>query len=319
MKSLYVRDLEKGMTVAGEVFAVQEVEQGETRNGKPFYKTVFTDKTGTVKGQIWSDKFDNVDRKALKPGNVVMLDATVDEFRGSLQLNVLKLTRVDETKLDEFIEASDFDLDDLWEDLTKYIEDIKRDDLREFLEKIFEDKEFVRNFKTAPAAVLIHHSFRGGLMEHVLEILAMADSIRRYYPEADFDLVVVGAILHDIGKLWEIESVGMVSQFSKKGKLIGHVIQGFEFVIEKASGILDEETLLQLKHIVLSHQGEKEYGSPVVPSTIEAILVSSLDNASFKIRAFQKIIRKDIDKEGDFTSYDRYAGTSIYKGNVKNG
>ena len=313
MKNLYIEDLQKGMSVSSETFAVQEYEKGTTKDGKPFYKLMLVDKSGTIAGQIWSDHFPSVDQKALQPGNVVMVDANVDEFKGKLQLNIMKLTRVDEMVLEEYVEASDFDLDVLWKDLMKHIEDMKNESLKKFLHSIFSDKELAAKYKVQPAAENIHHSFRGGLLEHVVEMLELSDVFRKFYKEPNYDLVTTGIILHDIGKLFELKIVGMVVQKTTEGYLLGHLVKSFEFLTEKAKGILDDETVLNLKHIVLAHHGTLEYGSPVLPSTIEAAIVHSVDMASSKVRIYQKVLRREAKKEGDFTDKDFILGTRLYK------
>jgi 3'-5' exoribonuclease len=313
MKNLYIEDLEKGMSVSSETFAVQESEKGTTKDGKPFYKLMLVDKTGTIAGQIWSDHFPSVELKALQPGNVVMVDASVEEFKGKLQLNIYKLTRVDEMVLAEYVEASEFDLDVLWKDMQKHVDGMKNTSLKELLNNIFSDKDLAARYKTSPAAEQIHHSFRGGLLEHVVEMLELSDVFRKFYKEPDYDLVTTGIVLHDIGKLFELKIVGMVVQKTTEGYLLGHLIKSFEFMTEKAKGILDDETLLNLKHIILAHHGQLEYGSPVMPSTIEAAIVHSVDMASSQVRIYQKVLRRGAKKEGDFTDYDVILRTRLYK------
>lgn len=312
MKSIYVADLNKGMTITGETFAVQEVTLGETKAGKPFYKVTLLDKTGSVAGQIWEDKFIQIDRKSLKEGNVVMIDASVDEYKGKLQLTVSKLTRVDQSVLDEYIEASDFDLDQLWQELKDYVGKIKDDGIKAFFEKLFSDEELSRKYKVSPAAEMIHHSFRGGLLEHVVEMLDIASVFGKYYPEANFDLVIGGIILHDIGKLYEMEPVGTVVQKTTEGKLLGHIAQSYELLITKGREILSESAMLHLKHIVLSHHGSLEFGSPVVPSTIEAAIVHAADDSSSNVRIFQKVLRKNRGRGADFSEFDNILRTRVY-------
>lgn len=319
MKKLYIEDLEKNMVLTNETFAIKESIQSKTKDGKPYYRLLLIDKTGTINAQIWADRFDQVDRKALKAGNVVMVDGVVDQFKGSPQLNIQKLTRVDESRLDEYMEASDFDLDELWEKVNAHIQKITDKSLQKFMAKVFADEAFVKHFRTAPGAEQVHHSFMGGLMEHVLEMLDLASAFEPFYKEANFDLVRTGIILHDIGKLFELEITGTVVQRTKEGTLLGHITQSYEFLLEKANGILEGEILLQLKHIILSHHGMLEFGSPVVPMTIEAAIVHGVDEASSKVRIFQKILRKSAKKEGDFSDFDTIIGRRVYKTINKNG
>ena len=292
MKTYYISDLQKGMSISGETFAVKEVQLTETKNKKPYYRVTLIDKTGSVNGNIWGDNFDGVEKSALKAGKVLMVDAIVEEFKGALMLNILRVTSVSEVTLDEYIEGSDFDLDELFAILQNYVEKIEDKDIKKFLNSIFKEKDFVLKYKTVPAAEYVHHSFRGGLLEHVVEMLDMLQPLRKYYPETNFDLVTAGIILHDIGKLVELRTEETVVQRTKEGYLLGHIALGLEFINKMAKGHLEGEKLILLKHIMLSHHGELEYGSPVLPSTIEASIVSQLDSASSQIRIFQKVMRK---------------------------
>ncbi|HLD03874.1 MAG TPA: HD domain-containing protein [Candidatus Dojkabacteria bacterium] len=317
MKSIYIRDLKKGMVINGETFAVQQSETAETKDKKPYYKLTIADKTGLVKAFVWSENIPNVERGSLKEGNVILIDGTVEEFRGVLQVNILKINKVDENTIEEFVEGSEFDLDELWKMLERHMQEIKNAKLALFVKKIFEDGDLKRRFKTSPAAEYIHHSFRGGLLEHVVEMLDLIKTLRNYYTEADFDLIIVGIILHDIGKIFELESVGVITRRTKEGYLIGHMIKSYELLLEKGQEILNEEQILNLKHIILSHHGSLEFGSPVVPATIEAAIVHTIDYASSKIRSYQRVIRKSHDTEGrGFSEWDRTLGTKVYRGTI---
>lgn len=301
------------MSLQGETFALREVQLTETKTKKPYYRISLIDKTGTVNGNIWGDSFGNVEKAALKVGKVVMVDAVVEEYKGSLMLNIDRVSAVSEATLDEYVEGSDFDLDELFADLSKYIDGIKDKEIKSYLNSLFADTEFAAKFKTMPAAEYVHHSFRGGLLEHVVEMLDLMQPLRKYYPEADFDLATAGAILHDVGKLQELFVADTVVQRSKEGYLLGHIALGLEFVSKTAQKFLSEEKLMLLKHIILSHHGSLEYGSPVVPSTIEAAIVSQMDSASSQVRIFQKIMRKNKNRDDNFSEWDNILRTKVYQ------
>lgn len=315
MKTIYVKDLAPSMNITGEGFAIKSVELSQTKDNKPFYKLVLMDKTGEVKGQIWSDNLKRMDKSTLKAGNVVVVDAIVEDYRGILQMNIFNVQKIDETSLSEYMEASDFNPEDLWKEINKFIDEIKDSDIKIFLKNLFKDEDIVRKYKTYPAAEYVHHAFRGGLLEHVIEMLNFAVPLKRFYPEANYDLITAGVILHDIGKLFELEPVGVSVQRTKEGYLIGHLIKSYEVVLEKGKE-LNESTLLNLKHIILSHHGFLEFGSPVLPATIEAIIVSYLDQLSSKARIYQKLIRRNTGNTQDFAEYDKIIGTKIYLGNM---
>jgi len=313
MKTYYISDLQKGMSLLGETFAIREVQLTETKAKKPYYRVSLIDKTGSISGNIWGDNFSNIEKSALKTGKVVVIDATVEEYKGSLMLNITRTNTVSEATLDEYIEGSDFDLDELFTQLTGYIEKIEDKKLKEYLEHIFSDKDFANKFKTMPAAEYVHHSFRGGLLEHVVEMLGLMQPLRTYYPEADFDLVTAGVILHDIGKLVELNVVDTVVQRSPKGHLLGHIALGLEFLCKDIDKYLTDEKSMLLKHIILSHHGSLEFGSPVVPSTIEASIVSQLDSTSSQVRIVQKVLRKSKNREDNFSEWDKILQTKVYQ------
>ena len=315
MKTLYVKDLSSGMTLTQEGFAIKSLEVSQTKDNKPYYSLFLIDKTGEVKGKIWSESLKKIDRKLLKIGTIILIDALVEDYRGTLQLNIFNAQRVDETALSDYMEASDFKIDDMWDDLNKYISNIENKEIKNFLNSLFSDKEIVRKYKSYPAAEFVHHTFQGGLLEHVVEMLDCAQPLRKYYPEADFDLITAGIILHDIGKINELEPAGVAVQRTTEGYLIGHLINSFEVLTEKGKE-LSPRILMNLKHIVLSHHGYLEFGSPKIPATIEANIVTYLDQMSSKTRIFQKIIRRNSNNNQLFTEFDSYIGTKIYLGNL---
>lgn len=313
MKTYYVSDLQKGMSLQGETFAVKDVQLTETKSKKPYYRITLIDKSGSINGNIWGDNFTGVEKSAMKAGKVVMIDAVVEEYKGSLMLNIDRVAAVSEATLDEYVEGSDFDLDDLFSILTKHIDSVENKEIKSYLQSLFEDKEFAAKYKTMPAAEYVHHSFRGGLLEHVTEMLDLMVPLRKYYKEADYDMVTLGVILHDVGKLHELFVEGTVVQRSKSGYLLGHIALGLEFVVKSAEKFLTDEQLILLKHIVLSHHGSLEFGSPVVPSTLEAAIVSQLDSMSSQVRIFQKVIRKNKSREDSFSEWDNILRTKVYQ------
>jgi 3'-5' exoribonuclease len=313
MKTYYTSDLQKGMSLSGETFAVKEVQLTETKAKKPYYRVTLIDKTGSISGNIWGDKFSQVEKSSLKVGKVVVIDAVVEEFKGALTLNIDRVNGVSEAVLDEYVEGSDFDLDELMKTLDKFIEEISDPKIKKYLLSIFGDEEFRARYKIHPAAEYVHHSFRGGLLEHVVEMLELSNSLKKYYPEANYDIVTMGIILHDVGKLDELSVEGTVVQRTPRGYLIGHIALGLEYVENSAKEILKEEQLMLLKHIILSHHGTLEFGSPVVPSTIEAAIVSELDSSSSQVRIFQKVVRKSKNREDNFSDWDNILRTKVYQ------
>jgi 3'-5' exoribonuclease len=288
MKTIYVKDITKNMLIENEPFAVLEVNQSKDRNGNLFYNVVLGDKTGRIPGKLWYQQFEMANPKLLKIETIVLVTAKVDEYKGTLQLNILSLQPVNETSLEEFIQSSEYDPDKMLEELFQRVKTIKNKDIREVVTNILSDKEIGRKFKYWPAGNSVHHAFRSGLLQHVLEMLNISDSLRQFYPTLNYDVLIAGIILHDIGKIEEL-SGGLSSQYTLKGSLIGHINLGVR-LFHKFAEKLNEKTKLHIEHLILSHHGKLEYGSPILPSTPEAIALHYIDNLSSKLRSSIKAV-----------------------------
>lgn len=303
MKTYYVKDLSPSLLLSNEPFAISEVSKAEDKFGKAYLKIIFADKTGKVEGKIWNDKLIKIDSKICVPGNVVLVSAKVEDFKGKLQLNIQDLLRADENKLDDFIETSEFDAEEMMNELMEYVQKIKHNSLRSILEEMFKDVEFSRSYKFWPAAKSVHHDFRSGLLQHVLEMLNIAYSMQRFYPKVNYDILTAGIILHDIGKFEEFNVQGIGTEYSKKGILIGHIPLGSIKFSEYAKGKLSEDLYYHMIHMILSHHGEVQYGSPVVPATVEAVMLAYIDRLSDKARCAVQAI-EDITEDKEFGNYN---------------
>lgn len=284
MKTLYIKDLTKGLILSNETFALVSFEIAEDKSGKPYAKVTLADKTGKIDGKIWSDKLAAVERKDMKSGNIVMISGKIDEFRGTKQLTILEINRVDETRLEDFIESSDFSVDEMMTDLTARIEKMNDSQIKNVIKNILSDSEILRKFKFWPAARSLHHQFRSGLLQHVIEMITIADSMQKFYPRVNYDVLIAGIIMHDIGKIDELAVEGINIEYTKKGSLLGHITIGLQIFEKFARGNMSEDKLLHISHLILSHHGELEFGSPVVPATPEATMLSYIDNLSSKTK-----------------------------------
>ncbi len=303
MKTYYVKDLTTALTINLEAFAISEVVKAEDKFGKPYLKIVFADKTGKVEGKIWNDKLIKIDSKLCVPGTIVLVSAKVEDYRGKVQLNIIDLKRADESKLDEFIESSAFDADEMMTELMGYVAQIKHKTLKSIVEEMFSDESFKRSYKFWPAAKSVHHDFRSGLLQHVLEMLNIAYSMKKFYPMVNYDIVTAGIILHDIGKFQEFDVQGVGTEYSKKGILVGHIPLGAMEFEKYAKGKLSEDLYYHMIHMILSHHGEVQYGSPVVPATIEAVMLAYIDRLSDKARCAVQAI-EDITEDREFGNYN---------------
>lgn len=321
-KGIYIKDITKQKKVDG-FFLVRDKNNGITKNGKPYIALNLSDKTGFVKARIW----DNAERLGalFSQGDIVRIKAFSIMYQGTLQLNISEIEKVitDENILSEFLPSSENDLDQCFADLLSYIETINNNNIRQLLEIIFNDNEIATSFKTAPAAKTIHHDYIGGLLEHTLNIARLSDDISKHYPDINRDTLIAGALLHDIGKIYEL-SYDKNFDYTDAGRLQGHIALGVEIVNSKLSSLPDfpKDLALVLKHMILSHHGQLEFGSPKRPKTLEALLLSHLDDLDAKMYGFSSFIKREKRPDSKWTSFhklfDRYIFTESFMDDKNN-
>jgi 3'-5' exoribonuclease len=314
MKTIYVNQLTKGQIIDGETFALVEVKAAADKNNKPYYDLIIGDKTGRIKAKIWSDQFESIDKAALKVGHVVSIGARVDDFRGMLQMTVHKLVQVDENKLEDFLESSKFSTDEMWAELMAMVNAIQDAPLKQLILNMIADPEMEHTLKYFPAGIYIHHGFRSGLLQHILEIITISKSLQRFYPDVDYDLIVAGAILHDIGKSREFKLTGVATEFTLEGVFVGHLILSYEIMLQHVPADMDPRLLLKLKNLLLGHNGSKEKGSPVLPVTQEAALHSCADEMVKVMGSFYRLRKQHADSEAEMSEYDLGVGGRAYVG-----
>jgi len=284
MKNTYIRDLTKNQVIDSETFAVFECEKMEDKNGKPYYKLVIGDKTGRIAAKIWNDRLANIDTKSLDSGKIVKISGKVEDYKGTLQLNIFDAQSVDESALDDFLETSEYSADDMMAELMSEVNTITDNGIKRVLTNILTDPEVLSKFKYSVAASSIHHDFRSGLLQHVLEMITISKSMRRFYPNVNYDILTAGIILHDIGKTEELGTNGVGTVYTKRGGLIGHIVLGVMMFERFGGHDLPEDTFLHICHLILSHHGSIDMGSPVLPCTTEALMLTHIDNLSAKTR-----------------------------------
>ena len=312
MKTKFVKELIKNDQISDEIFVLKTFKINQTKSGDVYYKFDFADKTGSITGNMWKDNIKNFDQDNVKEGNIVSVYAKVEEFKGTLQLNVISVGNGKDYNIEDFVSVSDKDPEEMWEGFKKHVAGIEDKDYFKLVTEIFKNDKIKEAYRTHPAAETVHHAFKYGLLEHVMEILDMSEALLRYYPEANKSLVKTGIILHDIGKIYEIEDQLTTFKKTPEGSLLGHIIQGYELLCKFAGDDFPQDKLMKLKHIILSHHGILEYGSPVMPMIIEAVIISTLDDASAKTRQYQKIIKLNEGREENFSDRDLFLGTKIY-------
>jgi len=317
MKKQFINAIKAGDAV-DDIFVLSEKTLSQKRDGKNFLNITVSDKSGSIKGVVW----DNVDQivSGITAGGFVHIKGKISEYKGMLQLGVKTMAAVspDSVNPSDFIPATDLNIDDMYIRLLKITASIETGYLKELLEAFWNDEDFVRKFKTAPAAKKMHHAYLGGLLEHTLSMTILANKIAGHYSEyytgIDKDLLLTGALLHDIGKTIEFDYKFSID-YSVEGRLLNHIVIGIEMLDEKLKKIKDfpEEQAILLKHMIVSHHGIREFGSPEPPKTIEAVLLNYIDEIDSKVNCIREFIATE-DPNETWTSYHKLLERHFYIG-----
>lgn len=294
-------------------FLVQSKEKKTAQNGSAYLDLELRDRTGSIRAKLW-----DCDRHALdfEVDDVVRVDGQVESYRGSLQIKVRRIARCapEEVNLLDFLARSERDPDEMLASLLKRVRTMAASPLRELLVAVLEDPSIAPKYKLAPAATMFHHAYLGGLIEHVLSLLELGDRVADHYPDLDRDLVVAGLVLHDLGKIEEL-NFDRGFRYSTRGQLVGHISIALEIIHEKMRGIPDfpAEVKERLDHIILAHHGRLEFGSPKEPMFPEALVVHYLDDLDSKLQSMRAQYAADKDRAGDFTTRNRALGRELLK------
>ncbi len=284
-KGCFVEDILKGRMESGRgIFYVESKREGERREGGRFLKVTLSDRTGRIEGRIW-EKGEEMDG-LFSENDFAEVEFRRDVYRDEVQVKILDIKRVDGVPWEWFLKSSGRSPHELRDEILELVSKVENVHLRSLLEEIFvKDGDFMDTFLSAPASKTIHHGYIGGLAEHTITVAKLVFDISRYYPEVDRDLLVTAALLHDIGKVWEIESLGPKNEYTDCGMLLGHIYLGASMVeryMEEMENF-PEHLKYMLLHAILSHHGELGFGSPVEPKTPEALLLHYADNLDAKL------------------------------------
>lgn len=301
MKTPTVADLEPRQQVNG-LFLVQSKEVRQKKTGEPYLSLTFMDRTGDIDAKMWdnvADVMDTFDRD-----DFVRVKGETLLYQNKLQLTVHRLQRVDERDVDiaDFLPASKRDPEEMFAELKGIIGAMSNPHLRTLLEAIFADAEVAAAFKKAPAAKSIHHAWLGGLIEHVLSLATLARFTAKHYQNIDEDLLMAGVVLHDIGKIEEL-SYGRSFGYTTEGQLLGHIQMALRLIGDKLPAGFPPKLRDLLEHMVLSHHGQLEFGSPKLPVFPEALLLHHLDNMDSKMELIRSVIERDRNPASAWSPY----------------
>lgn len=309
----YIEALREGERV-GEIYLCKERKSSLTKAGKPFESLILQDKTGTLDAKIWDPGSKGIDEfEALDYIDVV---GDVTSFQGALQLNVKRVRKAQEGEYDpkDYLPVSEKDIDKMYLELTDYISEMQNPYLKKLCASFFlEDKEFEKRFKFHSAAKSVHHGYVGGLLEHTLSVTNLCNYYTKAYPILHKDLLLSAAMFHDIGKLEEL-SVFPENDYTDAGQLLGHITIGAEMVGERIRTIPNFPVKLanELKHCILAHHGELEYGSPKKPAIAEAVALSFADNTDAKMETMKEAFASAYGNNG-WLGFNRLLDSNIRK------
>jgi 3'-5' exoribonuclease len=305
-----------------DVYLVADKQLRANRNGNLYLQLELRDRTGSISARLWNAG-EHLFR-SFDVGDFLLAKGKVQLFQGALQVILSHIERSETEKVDlgDFLPHTEHDVDKLLDRLRSMLRNLSSPHLRALAECFLMDEDFMRAFRQVPAGVRNHHAYLGGLLEHVVTLLDGAERLLPLYPGLDRDLLLMGIFLHDIGKVREL-SYQKVFAYTDEGQLVGHLVIGVEMLNEKITRVSDltgepfpSELLLRLKHLILSHHGSYEFGSPKLPMTPEAIALNCLDNLDAKVHSFTRDIREDRNQASAWTPFNQALQRRLFKGSV---
>ncbi len=296
-------------------YMILEISKSNTKDNRPYIRVSLIDKEGL---QIQGIMFDSNKLKFdPQKGDVVLVNGSIQSYNGQFQVKINNMEKMPEEESADFLPKGDFDENQLYEEFVQYVNSNLSDKyIKSLFEQFKNDKEVVAKFKKMPAAKNVHHAYIGGLLEHTYSVVKLGVMMAKYY-KVNRDLLVAGAIFHDIGKIFELD-ISKGFDYTDSGKLIGHLLLGIELVNNYCRNIPDFPDNYRhiINHMIASHHGLLEYGSPKKPKTLEAIILHHIDDMDAKVNTFRSIFIKDNIVDGGWSNYDRLLERQLYNHNI---
>lgn len=310
----YIEDFTEGENIIGHYLCKQK-QNMKSKAGKSYLSLVLQDKTGTIDGKVWEL---NNSIQAFEENDYIKLDAMVISYQNDLQLRITRIRKSmpGEYEPADYIPSTTKDVESLFNQLMSFVTGMENPYLKGLLENVLGDSEISRAFKTRSAAKRLHHSFMGGLIEHTLNVVSLCDFMSTRYKHVNRELLLTSAILHDLAKIYELSDFPE-NDYTDEGQLLGHIVMGAELIEREAGKIqgFPSETKNLLKHSILAHHGEYEFGSPKRPKTIEAFILYCADNMDAKVRMFEEAL--DADKtQAAWIGYNKILARNVRKSDV---
>jgi 3'-5' exoribonuclease len=306
MKDFYICDcarLENQTITSYFVVAVKQVKS--KKNGELYLSLILADRSGQLQANMWDNVGDAISN--FDQDDFIKVKGILHKYNGRWQMTVHKIRKMGESEIDysDYLPKTSKDVEQLWKTLTDYVDSFQNTWLKSLLHEFMSDEALVAAYKNAPAAKTLHHAFVGGLLDHVVSLLTVCDLASRNYPQVNRDLLLAGAFLHDIGKLHELAYQRSIS-YTTKGQLLGHMIIELEMLHEKLTGVpgFPDELKILLEHLIISHHGQYEFGSPKLPMFPEALMLHYLDDLDSKMEAMRAQFEREADLDTPWTSYN---------------
>lgn len=306
----YITDYKDGDRIF-DIYLCKHKSSAMTKNGKPYDNIIIQDKTGTLDAKIWEPNSAGI--SDFNVFDYIEVYGDINSFQGTLQVNVKRIRRCEEGEYQaaDYLPVSRHNISEMFNELLGFITKIENKYLKALMTDIFiDDKDLAASFKESSAAKSIHHGFVGGLLEHTLSVVKICDYYTVLYPLLNKDLLICAALCHDIGKIWELSSFPR-NDYTDDGQFLGHIVIGSEILGERIRKINGFPKILaaQLKHCILAHHGEFEYGSPKKPAMIEAVALNFADNTDAKLQAFTELLESG--KGTGWQGYNRLFDSNI--------
>jgi 3'-5' exoribonuclease len=308
-----------------EIFLATQKQLRPNRMGNLYLQVELCDRTGTITARLWNATEE--DYRSFEPGDYVRVEGTAQLYQGAMQVIATSVSRATAAEVDEadFQPQPAVDVDALRSRLVQALRSLSNPHLRSLAECFLMDEHFMTRFARAPAGIKNHHAYVGGLLEHVVQLIELCHRLAPCYPEIDAELLTMGAFLHDVGKIDELAYERGFS-YTNEGQLVGHVVMGVGLLECKAREVerlrgepVPAELLVRLKHMIVSHHGQYEFGSPKLPMTLEAVALAYLDDLDAKLHNFSQLMREDPNVESPWTVYHPLIGRKLFKGTPEGG
>jgi 3'-5' exoribonuclease len=314
-KQCFVSEIKQANVEIASLFVASEKQLRTARNGTVYLDLKLSDKTGEISGKMWQGAAEA--SAGFQSGDIVYLRAIAELYREKMQLSISEIMSVPSGGYDpaDFLPVCPLDREMLSERLSKLVAGMSEGHLRRFCEAILADPQIMTRFKLAPAAQSMHHAYIGGLLEHTVSVITLAYRICNHYPELDRDLLIAGAFVHDIGKIDEFVYDTHIG-YSDAGRLIGHIVIGAQIVEDKVREIegFPAETALLLKHLILSHHGEMQFGAVRLPASLEAFALHQADDLDAKMNAIGRILADSGEDDSSWTGFQTIFGRHFFRG-----